>query len=356
MSAETPAVVPLHEPGTGSVRDWSIRGQDRVVGELRRGVIAGPRHAYILSGAAHSGKLSCAIEFAAALLCPNAATNSTACHACAICRRIARGVFPDLSIIDLESQALNEKSQGKNLALTISTVRRISADVSLRPSESAWRVVIVNDVETMQETAQEAFLKTLEEPPSYVVIVLLTTDADLLLPTILSRCVTLRMQIPSSAVVESALVERGVEAPRAREVAALSDGSIGWALTAANDPALVEEREQARARAREWIASDTYERLVTTMLLADGFAKDRDAVYVALLAVQRAWREILHVVERVGVDRAAVDWPRPNHGFTGRSVVASLRSIDVCIADLEANVRPRLALQTMVSAWPSQSA
>ncbi|CAA9574307.1 MAG: hypothetical protein AVDCRST_MAG87-2729 [uncultured Thermomicrobiales bacterium] len=352
MSAEASGTTGPQELGTGNGHDWKIRGQDRVVRELRRAVTVGPRHAYILSGPAHSGKLSCATEFAAALLCPNSGDDAIACHACSICRRIERGVFPDLSIIDLDAQALNEKSQGKNLSLTISTVRRIGADVSLRPSEAPWRVVIVNDVETMQETAQEAFLKTLEEPPGYVVIVLLTTDADLLLPTILSRCVTLRMGTPSSTVVKAALVERGVEESRARDIATLSDGSIGWAVTAATDPSLVEERARVRTRAREWIAAGHYDRLVAATLLADGFVKDREAVFVELLAAQREWRAILHAVERVDGDRSPVDFPPAHQAFSSSSVVSSLRSIDVCITNLEANVRPRLALQTMVGEWP----
>lgn len=355
MSAKTAGTIPPPERDVDTDREWTIRGQDRVVQELRRAVAAGPRHAYILSGPKHSGKLSCATEFASALLCPNAAESSTACHTCSICRRIERGVFPDLSVIDLDSQALNEKSQGRNLSLTISTVRRISADVSLRPSEASWRIVIINDVETMQETAQEAFLKTLEEPPSYVVIVLLTTDADLLLPTILSRCVTLRMQTPSGMAVQETLVERGVESSRAEHIAALSNGSIGWALAAADNPDLADERVQLGARARAWIASDTYQRLVTSTLLADGFMKDREAVFGELLAVQRAWREILHVVEGVGGDRAKIDGTVLDHGLSSASIVSSLKSIDSCIAGLEANVRPRLALQTMVSAWPERS-
>ncbi len=341
--------------GSATGSDWPIRGQDRVVGELLRAATTGPRHAYILSGPEHSGKLSCALEFAAALLCPNAGNTAVACRACPVCRRIGRGVFPDLSVIDLDSQALTEKSQGKNLALTISTVRRISADASLRPSEAAWRVVIVDDVETMQETAQEAFLKTLEEPPAYVVIVLLTNDADLLLPTILSRCVTLQMQMPSAALVEAALVERGVEAIRAREIASLSDGSLGWAFDAVSDPELVEDRARVRTRARDWIASDSYHRLVSATLLADGFSKDREAVFVELLAAQRAWRDLLHIVEGVESDRRLDAW-RPQPGtLTGPEVTVSLRSIDSCIASLETNVRPRLAMQTMVNAWPDVS-
>ncbi len=348
----TPGTMSTSDRVAQNGHDWPIRGQDRVVGELRRGVIAGPRHAYILSGPKHSGKLTCAREFAAALLCPNAGSSAVACHACAICRRISRGVFPDLSVIDLGSQALAEKSQGKNLALTIATIRRISADVSLRPSEAAWRVVIVDDVETMQETAQEAFLKTLEEPPAYVVIVLLTTDADLLLPTILSRCVTLRMQTPAAGAVKAALTERGVEADRASEIASLSDGLIGWAFNAADNPSLVEERDNTRARARAWIASDPYRRLVQATLLADGFAKDRETAFAELLAAQRVWRELLHVVERADATPAPEELRLLGHGLSGLRVAACLRSVDRCIAGLEANVRPRLALQTMVASWP----
>lgn len=334
---------------------WTVRGQDRVSGELRRAVITGPRHAYILSGPAHSGKLTCALEFGAALLCPNAGDEAVPCHDCAICRRIGRGVFPDLTVYDLDTQAAFDRSQGKNLTLNISTVRRITSDVSLRPSEAEWKVVIVNDVETMQETAQEAFLKTLEEPPSFVVIVLLTTDADLLLPTIRSRCVTLRMQTPPASIVEQTLKGKGIDAGQASHIALLSEGQIGWAVMAANDSSLLEERASLRSRARTWIGSDSYQRLVTATLLADGFAKDRESVFAELMAAQRVWRDILHVAEGVNADNAPNDLRMPNVDISSTMIASCLRSIDLCIASLEANVRPRLALQSMVSSWPAVS-
>lgn len=331
---------------------WRIRGQDRLSGELRRSVVAGPRHSYIVSGRSHSGKLTCATEFAAALLCPNSGERAVPCRECSTCRRISRGVFPDLSIFDLSTQAALEKSEGRNLTLNISTVRRITSEVSLRPSEADWKVVIVNDVETMQETAQEAFLKTLEEPPPYVVILLLTTDADLLLPTILSRCVTLRMQTPSVATIARVLVETGVDSERADEIALLSDGLMGWAFQAVDDPSLIEHRATLRARARSWIASDPYRRLVSATLLADTFARDRSAVFAELIAAQRIWRDLLHVIERVDPDNHPADLARSSIELSSMSIAASLRSIDFCIANLEANVRPRLALQGMVSSWP----
>lgn len=329
-----------------------IRGQDRVVGELRRAVITGPRHSYILSGPAQSGKLACAEAFGAALLCPNAGDEAMACHACPICRRIERRVFPDLSIFNLDTQSMFDKNQGKNLTLNISTVRRITSEIWLRPSESRWKVVIVDDVETMQETAQEAFLKTLEEPPSYVVIVLLTTDAGLLLPTIQSRCVTLRMETPSVATVAQALAESGVEPTRAQEIALISDGLMGWAFLAARDPSLVDERAAIRSRARNWIASDPYHRLVTATHLADGFAKDREAVFSTLIAAQQVWRNVLHVLERIEPENNPDDIQFLNLDISSASVAVGLQTIDWCIANLEANVRPRLALQSMVSSWP----
>jgi DNA polymerase-3 subunit delta' len=295
------------------------------------------------------------MQFGAALLCPNAGEDAVPCHECSICRRIERGVFPDLSLFDLKTQAMFDKNTGKNLTLNISTVRRITSDVSLRPSEARWKVVIVNDVETMQDTAQEAFLKTLEEPPAYVVIVLLTTDADLLLPTILSRCVVLRMQTPPLSTVERALIETGIDHDHAHRVALLSDGQVGWALMAANDPRLLEERAAVRLRAIAWITSEPYRRLITATLLADVFGKDREAVFVELMAVQRVWREVLHVLERVDPENRPDDLQFSEPDFSSASVVACLRSIDTCVANLEANVRPRLAMQSMVTSWPEMS-
>lgn len=334
---------------------WGLVGQDRLVADFQRAVIGGPRHAYIFTGPPHSGKRTLAFAFAKAMNCTERPFSGEFCGHCSICRRIDRNVFPDVTTFDLATQADRERTSGKNLALTIATIRDVTSQVAYRPSESRWKIVIVDDVESMQETAQEAFLKTLEEPPSYAIIILLTSDADLLLPTIRSRCVTVRMQVTNEGVVQDALSERGVATEEAARIAALSDGRVGWAITAATDRGMLERGVTEEREAFDWVSSSQYQRLVHAWMLAEEFGKDRESVFRKLQVAQRLWRSILyrrHDVTGVGA-KANVALPLgAAESLSGPALAHTLTSVDECIADLEANVRPRLALQMMVLAWP----
>jgi len=310
------------------------------VQDLQRAVVHGPRHAYILSGPDSVGKRTIAREFARALVCTNPPAPGIPCGACSACRRVGRDVHPDVTIADLAKQSAREKATSKNTSLNIETVREVSAAVALRPMEGRWRIAIVDDVETMQETAQEAFLKTLEEPPSYAIIVLLTSDVELLLPTILSRCVVRTLQIVPETEIARALTTAGVANAQAETIALASDGRPGWAFRAANEPALLEERLTLERVALAWADANAFQRLITATKLADQFMKDRDAVFTQILAVQKAWR------------RRMIDAFHEGARAEGTRFVDALRSIERCLLDLEANVRPRLALQNMVIQWP----
>lgn len=335
--------------------DWTVWGQRSAVSELRQAAQRGPGHAYIFSGPAQSGRRAAALEFASGLCCPNAGSSAVPCRTCAVCRRIGRGVFPDVSLFDLESQAARDRDKSKNLTLNISTVREVSSAVAYRPAEASWRIVVVDDVETMQETAQEAFLKTLEEPPPFVVLIMIATDLDTLLPTILSRCRVVRFGVSSSADVESALTAAQVPPDRAAHIAGVAEGSMGWAFDSANDETLVESREAAVSGAIEFVLSDGYQRLVRAIHLADEFGRGRDEVFSRLQVIQGVWRTALYMGEGVEASagnalvasRLASVQNRP----TG-DLVRAIRSVDTCIANLESNVRPRLALESMVLAWP----
>jgi DNA polymerase-3 subunit delta' len=332
-----------------------VWGHDHAVTELQSAIRRGPRHAYILSGYHDVGKEALALEFARALNCTASARPGVPCHDCATCRRIGRGTHPDVTRYDLARQQdeASKSSTSKHLSLTIETVRRITSDIALRPLEGRHRVVIVDDVETMQETAQEAFLKTLEEPPPYAVILLLTTDAEILLETIRSRASTIQLQTVRAETVAAMLEQSGVRGDDANRIAAASVGRPGWAIRAANDPALLSGRLELRKNVVSWIASDQYERITEATRLGDGFGKDRGAVYARLSVAQTIWRAA--VLDAVGQRE-------PGHedlAFLGsRSISAAdailaLRSVDRCIRDLDANVRPRLALQSMVLQWPT---
>lgn len=333
---------------------WRVWGHDHAVRELQSAAARGPRHAYILSGYHHVGKMALATEFAKAIACIERPAPGRYCGACAACRRVSRGTHPDASLYDLQRQQMNaEKSTtSKNLSLTIQTVRDITSDISLRPMEASHRIVIVDDVETMQETAQEAFLKTLEEPPSYAVLFLLTTDAELLLETIRSRATTIQLQtVPSSTIAEM-LEASGVDAEEARTIATASIGRPGWAVRAVDDEKMLSERLESQSAVLSWIKSDHYHRLAEATRLGDSFTKDREAVYARLLAAQTTWRAI--VLNSVGVQDAEHPELAAAEGaqFAAADAVRALKSIDACLHDLGANARPRLALQSMVLQWP----
>lgn len=325
-----------------NVSPWPVWGHDHAVAELVAAAARGPRHAYILSGFDHLGKTTLAVTFAQALLCTNPSSPGVPCLECSACRRVDRGSHPDCSMWDLARQAaMAEKSTtSRNLSLNIQTVRAIGSSIAMRPMESRYRVVIVDDVETMQETAQEAFLKTLEEPPAYAVILLLTTDAELLLETIRSRAMTIQLQSVPDDRIAAGLLTRGVDAERAQSVAEASNGRPGWAIRAATDAAMLQSQLDQQSAADQWIDADRYHQLAEAIRLGDVFAKDREAVYQRLAAVQRQLRSRL--MASVTADPADL---APG--------VAALRSVDTCLQDLDANVRPKLALQSMVLQWPT---
>lgn len=326
---------------------WGVYGNAAAVERLRRAVVQGPRHGYLLSGIDSVGKSHLATAFARALLCEQPPEPGEACGECSPCRRIARGVHPDVTRFDLAYQAARDQSKSKNLTLNIATVRDISRLVALRPVETRWRVVIVDDVETMQETAQEAFLKTLEEPPSYVVILMLCTDAELLLPTLLSRCAVVPMMPPAASTVRQALLDAGADTTRADRISIASRGRVGLALRALDDESLMEALDENVTVAQEWVTSDEYGRMVEAFRLADRYSTERDAVFERLAATQAAWREMM--LATAGASDRNVDGPQIDGLADG---VRALRAIDRCIRDLEGNVRPRAALATMVQAWP----
>jgi len=334
---------PARAPETG----WSVWGQPRAVSELQLAVERGPAHSWIFAGPGGSGKNAAARSFAKALCCPDRGDSLAPCNECSVCRRIDRGVFPDVTEFSLVRQAERDADKSRNLTLNVATVREVSAAVAYRPSEAGWRIVIVRDAETMQETAQEAFLKTLEEPPAYAVLILLANELDPILPTIQSRCTVVRFGSAGSDAIVSALVAGGVELATARSLAALADGSMGWAYAAASDPNLVKLRKEEIDSASRFLNAGTYDRMVQSVRLADEFGKDRESVFRQLGWIQKTWRNQLYAELGLEVNSEVRGEP-----IDPLLVIKAIRSVDECIANLEANVRPRLALETMVLNWP----
>lgn len=177
-------------------------------------------HAYILSGEAGMGRKSLANAFALALLCEKGQADP--CRQCHACKQVMSGNHPDLIYVTHEKPA----------SIGVDDVRRqINDTIQVKPYSSAHKIYIVDEAEKMTVQAQNALLKTIEEPPAYAVILLLTTNAEAFLPTILSRCVQLKLKPLKDGEVKDYLVSRmGVEMSQAEIYTAFARGNLGKAI------------------------------------------------------------------------------------------------------------------------------
>ena len=198
-----------------------ILGHEQIKEHFRNAVQTGKiSHAYILSGEAGMGRKSLANAVALELLCEKGLPDP--CMACHACKQVLSGNHPDLIYVTHEKPA----------SIGVDDIReQINDTIMVRPYSSYYKVYIVDEAEKMTVQAQNALLKTIEEPPSYAVILLLTTNQDAFLPTILSRCVQLKLKPLRDEVVREYLVQSlGVEESQAEIYAAFARGNLGKAI------------------------------------------------------------------------------------------------------------------------------
>ena len=214
-----------------------IVGQDAAITHLG-GVLSGTRrpHAFIFAGPIGIGRRTTAEALAGALLCsqPADASETEACGDCDDCRMMTAGTHPDFHPVAKELAAYHSDSAVRSRVmqeLSIDVIRQfLIAPAGQAPSRGRGKVFVVSEAELMSVAAQNALLKTLEEPPRGVTIVLLCRQTDQLLATTLSRCALVRFGPLPAEFVTDGLVSRGVEAAEASFWARSTAGSIGRSI------------------------------------------------------------------------------------------------------------------------------
>lgn len=202
-----------------------IIGQEQIVEHLKTAVKTDQvNHAYIIQGERSSGKEFIAKVFAGALQCENP-KDGEACGECHSCKQAESGNQPDIIKVTHE----------KPNTIGVEDIRKITGDVVIKPYNSKRKIYIINEAEKMTIQAQNALLKTLEEPPSYAVIILLTTNVDALLQTIQSRCILLTMKPVRDELVKKYLMQE-VKVPdyKADVCVAFARGNVGRAKALAS--------------------------------------------------------------------------------------------------------------------------
>lgn len=200
----------------------SIVGHDRIKEHLQNAIdMKKISHAYILNGQEGIGKKSLARVFAKTIQCEQGGSNP--CGTCHSCLQAESGNQPDIIWVKHE----------KPSTISVDDVRtQVNSDILIKPYSSRYKVYIIDEAQKMTTQAQNALLKTIEEPPEYGIIVLLTTNADSLLPTILSRCVTLNLKPLSNKEVEKYLMEKEkVPDYMAHFAASFAQGRLGRAIS-----------------------------------------------------------------------------------------------------------------------------
>jgi DNA polymerase-3 subunit delta' len=200
---------------SGCVWDELV-GQRKAVGYLRTAAESGTvSHAYLFVGPTGAGKKSAAKALACSLFCAD-----EGCGACSACRRARVGTHPDLHIVAPEG-----------VTYVVPQIQEIIHDVHLKPIEASHKVYILEDVGRFNDASANAFLKTLEEPPADVVIILLAGDFDDVLPTIGSRCQVVRFSPVAESTARALVVERtGATEEEARAALAAADHVIPRAI------------------------------------------------------------------------------------------------------------------------------
>jgi DNA polymerase-3 subunit delta' len=213
------------------------RGQAAALGAIAA-MIRGPApHAVLLVGPDGVGKTTLALDLAAGLLC-SAAPTKRPCRSCRACRMVDKGGHPDL-------HRLGPAGPGRQVVIggpdaRYRGVRELVAELSLMPVEGGARVAIVDGADRMNEDAQSALLKTLEEPPAGVIVVLCADQENRLMPTVRSRCARIRLGLVGSRDIEAIVADHDLaDPPLAARLGRLAGGRPGIALAYARAPEAV---------------------------------------------------------------------------------------------------------------------
>ena len=234
---------------------WTTIGHEHVAGALQRAFREGRlAHAYLLVGPRHIGKMTLALDLARLVNCQ---AEAAPCGECDQCTRITQGLHADIQIVAIEAMEADQGSR-RERGGSDRGMRSMKA-VSRKAYEGGCRWCTLDGEGRRSEEAANARLKTLEEPPEQVILVLLTPDVESLLPTIVSRCQRLDLRPLDLSLVAGELKSRyGTDDGRAEEVARLSGGRIGWAFQAMSQPELL-DRHSASLAAIETAVHDGLE-------------------------------------------------------------------------------------------------
>jgi len=336
---------------------WQVVGQTKVVSllqhSLERQTLA---HAYLLIGPPHTGKMTLALNLAQALNCE---ADNPPCGECPSCQKIASGKHADVQIISLTSVENSAEAKSRT-EISIDQIRQIQHSASLPPFEGKYKVFIIDGAELLSNEAANSLLKTLEEPEDRVIFILLTTEERLLPATVISRCQRLELSPLAASETETALTTRwNIEPEQAKLLARLSHRRLGWAVSAALDTSLLQQRAEKIDGLLTTLDADYDERFAYATQLANQFSQKREAVQETLDLWLDWWRDLMLTKTGCGDAITNVDFKttlvKMAEGYSLAQITTSINSIQATEKQLRQNANPRLALEVLMLDIPRRN-
>jgi DNA polymerase III subunit delta' len=324
--------------------NWNLVGHEWAVDMLKKHVINGTtRHAYLFAGPPGLGRRTLALRFAQALNCPTPVDAGIPCGECRDCKQIETMQHADLTIIQAESEGGT---------LKVDQIREIRRSLTFKPYQANYRVALFLRFQEANDNAANALLKTLEEAPSYAVLILTADNPEQLLPTIVSRCEVLRLRPLKIESVQSALENRGVETSLAKLIAHISGGRFGYALRLIENEAPLEKREERLNDLQSLISASRVEKFA----YADKLARDKESMRQAVLIWLSYWRDVMLRSAQAETPLINVDRNVEIEDLAGRLDLSIARravsDFEDVLEKMERNVNSRLLAEVLLLDLP----
>lgn len=327
---------------------WNLIGHEWAVQLLRGQIAQGKlRHAYLFVGPQGVGRRTLALRLAQAVNCENPPSAGDFCGECRACRGFAKMGHPDLHLV--------QRAEGDR-DIKVEAVRELSRMLALTPYEANYQVALLLNFEEASVHAANALLKTLEEPPQRVLLLLTAQSEESLPATIASRCEVLRLRPVPTKVLRQDLIERGgVGEEEAQLLAGVSNGRPGYALHLHHNPDELSQRGEWLDEATGLLSKGRVERFAYT----EALSKDRERLRLALQVWLSFWRDVLLRSGESGEAVANVDRTEEVEALARSLSLGRVREVVAALEEtlelLSTNVNARLAAEALMLKMPQIS-
>jgi len=275
---------------------WDIIGHQWAVDLLQNHIEAHAiRHAYLITGPKSTGRRTLALRFTQALNCPDSAQHTGPCLTCRTCRRIEKMEHPDLFPVQAEADSLDIK---------VDQIRELIHNLSLSNYEAPYRIALLLDFDDANDAAANALLKTLEEPPPNVVLILTAESSDHLLETIVSRCEEVQLRpIPIQTIQEGLQDLHQLPSNRANFLAHICGGRPGYAIRLHQNPDLETQRSTWLEDHRHLLQASRVERFS----YVKQYRQDAESLREMIQVWQSYWRDVMHTASNAHTPKNNID-------------------------------------------------